>query len=188
MKKLLYILSALVFAGCTVSEIGGDTVELRSNGVVYTAGFEDVDTKVYVDTDLKTHWTEGDEISIFTSTYNEEYKFDGQTGDTEGSFSAVDDKFHTGASVPTTYAVYPYSEGTSISSEGVISLTLPAVQNYAENSYGLGANTMVAVTESKTSKALEFKNVCGYVVVRLYGEGTVKSIILTGNNDEKLAG
>lgn len=188
MKKLLYILSALVLAGCTVSEIGDDTVELRSNGVVYTAGFEDVDTKVYVDTDLKTHWTEGDKISIFTSTYNEEYKFDGQTGDTEGSFTVVDDKFHTGASVPTTYAVYPYFEGTSITSEGVITLNLPAVQNYAENSYGLGVNTMVAATESKSSKALNFKSLCGYIVVRLYGEGTVKSITLTGNNGEKLAG
>ena len=70
MKKLLYILSAFVLAGCTVSEIGNDTVEVLSKNVVYTAGFEDVDTKVYVDTDLKTHWTEGDEISIFTSTYN----------------------------------------------------------------------------------------------------------------------
>lgn len=182
------MLSALVLAGCTVTEIGDDTVELRSNGVVYTAGFEDVDTKVYVDTDLKTHWTEGDEISIFTSTYNEEYKFDGQTGDLEGSFSAVDDKFHTGASVPSIYAVYPYSEGMSITSEGVITLNLPAVQNYAENSYGLGANTMVAVTESKSSKALNFKSLCGYIVVRLYGEGSVKSITLTGNNGEKLAG
>ncbi len=188
MKKYLFMLSALVLAGCTVTEIGDDTVELRSNGVVYTAGFEDVDTKVYVDTDLKTHWTEGDEISIFTSTYNEEYKFDGQTGDLEGSFSAVDDKFHTGASVPSIYAVYPYSEGMSITSEGVITLNLPAVQNYAENSYGLGANTMVAVTESKSSKALNFKSLCGYIVVRLYGEGSVKSITLTGNNGEKLAG
>lgn len=188
MKKLLYILSAFVLAGCTVPEIGGDTVEVLSKNIVYTAGFEDVDTKVYVDTDLKTHWTEGDEISIFTSTFNEEYKFDGQTGDLEGSFSAVDDKFHTGASVPTTYAVYPYFEGTSITSEGVITLNLPAVQNYAVNSYGLGANTMVAVTESKSSKALNFKSLCGYVVVRLYGEGTVKSITLTGNNGEKIAG
>ena len=188
MKKLLYVLSALVLAGCTISEIGGDTVGEISRNVVYTASFEGVDTKVYVDTDLKTHWTADDRISIFASTYNEEYKFDGQTGDIEGSFSVVDDKVHTGESIPVIYAVYPYDEGTAITSDGVITLNLPGVQNYAENSYGPGANTMVAVTESKSSKELNFKSVCGYVVVRLYGEGTVKAITLSGNNEEKLAG
>ena len=188
MKKLLFFLSAFVLAGCTVSEISDNIVDELSRNVVYTACFEDVETKVYVDTDLKTHWTADDRISIFTSTYNEEYRFDGQTGNTGGSFSVVEDKFHTGASVPTIYAVYPYDEGTAITSDGVITLNLPAVQNYSENSYGLGANTMVAVTESKSSKALNFKSVCGYIVVKLYGEGIVNSVTLTGNNGEKLAG
>lgn len=187
MKKLLFILSALVLAGCTVSEIGGDTVDGLPRNVVYTAGFENVDTKVYVDTDLKTHWTADDRISIFTSTYNEEYRFVGQTGDTSGSFSACDE-LHSGASVPTVYAVYPYSKGTSISSDGVITLTLPDVQYYAEGSYGLGANAMVAAGESLSSTHLGFKNLCGYVVARLYGDGVVKSVILSGNNGESLSG
>ena len=188
MQKLFYIFATLVLAGCTVSGIGDDTVELRSEGAVYTAGFEQVGTKVYVDTDLKSHWTADDRISIFSSTYNEEYRFDGQTGDNSGTFTRVGTGNGEGSELPTSYAVYPFSDGTSISAEGEITVSLPAVQSYAENSYGLGANTMVAVAESKTSNALFFRNVCGYVVVRLYGEGSVKSISITGNNNEKIAG
>ncbi len=188
MKKHLIILSALVLAGCTVSEIGDNTVELRSEGAVYAAGFEEVGTKVYVDTDLKSHWTADDRISIFTSTHNEEYRFDGLTGDKSGTFTRFGTGNGEGSELPTSYAVYPFSDGTSISAEGEITVNLPAVQSYAENSYGLGANTMVAVAESKTSTDLFFRNVCGYVVVRLYGEGSVKSISITGNNNEKIAG
>lgn len=185
MKKLLYVLSAFLLAGCTVSNIDVDTSGLK--GIVYTAGFETVDTKVYVDSNLKSHWTAYDRISIFTSTYNEEYRFGGQTGDTAGSFSACDEH-HSGSSVPTVYAVYPYSKVTSISSEGVIALTLPSVQYYADSSYGLGANAMVAVGESISSTHLGFKNLCGYIVVRIYGEGVVKSVTLSGNNGESIAG
>lgn len=187
MKKFLLALSALAFAaGCTVSELGNDTVLYEAP--VFTAEFEGPDTRVYVDSDLKTHWTAGDRISIFTSTYNEEYIFNGSTGDKDGSFTLIDNSFHAGSEVPTIYAAYPYSPETKITSDGVISLTLPSVQSYAERSFGNGCNTMVAVTESKSSRILNFKNLCGYIVVKLYGEVTIKSITLTGNDGEKIAG
>ena len=188
MKRLSFIFAVIVLASCSMSELGNEKVDHSTGKPVYTASFENPDTRIYVDSDLKTHWTEGDHISIFSTTYNEEYKFDGQTGDTDGSFTPVDDKYHTGSSVPTIYAVYPYSEETTVSSDGTITVSLPSTQNYAVNSYGLGVNTMVAVTESKYSRALFFQNLCGYIVVRLYGEGKVKSITLTGNNEEKIAG
>ena len=187
-NRIIFVIAALALVSCTVSELANDTAIIRPKGDVYTASFEQSDTKVYVDGNLNTLWTGGDEISIFTTTYNQHYRFDGNTGDDNGSFSEVSSSFFSGGSVPTVYAVYPYSENTSITSEGVITLELPAVQNYAENSYGLGANTMVAVTENKSDKALCFKSLCGYVVVRLYGEGVVKSITLSGNNDELLSG
>ena len=67
-----------------------------------------------------------------------------------------------------------------------ITITLPAGQHYAGNTFGLGANTMVSVT---SNNFLQYKNVCGYLVVKLYGDGvSVSSITLRGNNGEKLAG
>lgn len=185
-EKVLLAFMLAVITGCA-AELTNDVVELLPFRMVYTATIENPDTKVFVDGNLKTHWNEGDEISIFTTTYNQHFKFDGQTGDDDGSFTMQGDS-QSGKEIPATYAVYPYDESTSISTKGVLSICFPSVQNYAENSYGLGANTMVAVAESNTSTELFFSNLCGYVVVRLYGEGTVKSITLTGNNGEKLAG
>lgn len=187
MKKISTILSALALAaGCTVSTVGTDDV-LRSSPV-FTANFESPNTRVYVDGDLKLHWSKDDRISVFTSTHNDEYKFNGSTGDKNGAFTPLDDEVHSGNGIPAVYAVYPYSPDTSVDSDGVVFLSLPEVQTYAANSFGNGCNTMVAVTESKSSRVFEFKNLCGFVVIRLYGNATIKSISLTGNNGEKLAG
>ena len=187
MRKFFIILASLAVAGCMVSEISEETVYVNVDYPTYTAAFDDESTKVYVDTDLKMHWNAGDEISIFRTTGNQRYSFDGADGDREGTFSVQGDP-QGGSELQTAYAVYPYSDNTSINTDGVITLNLPEVQHYAENSFGLVANTMVAVTESKDSDKLYFKNLCGYLVVKLYGEGTIKSITLTGNNGEKLSG
>jgi hypothetical protein len=188
MRNRVFVLIALmVLAGCT-TELSKDIVEVRPVSEMFSATIENPDTKVYVDGNLKTHWNEGDEISIFTTTYNQHFKFDGQTGDSEGTFTELSNQFFTGGEIPTVYAVYPYNENTSVTTEGVITLNLPAVQHYAADSYGLGANTMVAATENMSSRALKFKSLCGYVVVRLYGDATIKSITLSGNNGEKLSG
>ena len=170
-----------------ISEFEENAISLGLNSPVYTAAFDDSGTKVYSDTDLKLHWNAGDEISIFSTTGNQRYSFDGQTGDREGTFSVQGDPVG-GSALANTVAVFPYASETTVSSDGIISLNLPSVQGYAENSFGMADNTMVAVAENKDSDKLYFKNLCGYIVVRLYGEGVVKSIALTGNNEEKLSG
>jgi hypothetical protein len=135
-------------------------------------------------------WNAGDQITIFDSnTLNQQYQFDGETGDNGGTFSKVSNSFGTGNDLNCHYAVYPYNKDIKITETGVITATLPAEQSYAENSFGLGANTMVAVTKDVDDTFLKFRNVGGYLKLQLYGENvTVKSITLTGNNNEKLAG
>lgn len=148
---------------------------------------EDV-TKIHVDDNLRVLWNADDRISIFNkNTYNQQYKFDGQTGDNSGSFSVVaDNSFVTGNELAFSYAVYPYAASTSISNTGVISLTLPQEQTYTAESFGPGANAMVAATEGNM---LLFKNLCGYLMLKLYGNGlSVSSLTLKGNNNEVLAG
>ena len=149
-------------------------------------------TKVYADEDLRVLWNENDQISIFNYTnVNDGYVFDGEDGDNGGGFS-----FEIEGPNPSPllnlhhiYAVYPYTlatfplEGESMDT---LSVDLPAVQYYRERSFGVGANTMVAVTDGNF---LGFKNVCGYLRFRFYGDNiTVKSIVLEGNNGEKIAG
>ena len=148
----------------------------------------DNQTRVYVDNDLMVLWHANDCVSIFNKyTYNQEYRFTGKTGANSGTFSKVpSDDFITGNALDYVYAVYPYRESTEISNQGVISIELPTIQSYSENSFGIGANTMVACSNDNE---LMFKNLCGYFLFRMYGDNiTVTSISLKGNKNEPLAG
>lgn len=161
-----------------------------ADGRIFTASFEQNDTRTYVEDGNLLRWNAGDLISIFDgNTLNRKYQFDGATGDNSGTFSIVSKPFGTGNDLNCHYSVYPYASGVKITENGVITATLPADQNYGKNSFGIGANTMVAVTKDLDDTFLKFKNVCGYLKLYLYGEDmTIKSITLNGNNNEKIAG
>lgn len=147
-------------------------------------------TKTYLDSDHKLLWTADDRLSVFEgNTYNQQYRYTGQTGETSADFEKVQTSgFHSGNELDANYSIYPYLSDNKISNDGTMTISLPSVQPYAANSFGLGANTMVAVTNGKTDNFLSFKNLCGYLVIQLYGEGRVKKITFTGNNGEKIAG
>lgn len=191
MKKILSFLLplAIFISGCSQEELQNDQPELL-DGRVFTASFDQDETRTYVENGTLLRWNAEDQISLFDgNTLNRQYKFDGQTGDNAGTFSIVSKPFGTGNDLDCHYAVYPYASDVRITESGVITAALPAEQTYAENSFGLGANTMVAATKDIDDTFLKFWNVCGYLKLQLYGDNvTVKSIILTGNNNEKLAG
>ena len=190
MKNILSLLLPFVIliSGCIQDESGPSQLDFL-DGRIFTASFEQAQTRTYVE-DGHLRWTEGDQISLFDgNTLNRQYKFDGETGDNSGTFSIVNAPYGSGNDLTANYAVYPYSTNTKIAESGVMTVTLPAEQAYAENSFGPETNTMVAVTKDKDDTFLKFKNVCGYLKLQLYGnEVTVKSITLTGNNNEKIAG
>ena len=191
MKRFaLYIgLATALMASCSIQE--EDVKTPPQDDVIFYASFEqpvEAGTRVYANEDLLLRWTADDRVSIFNKlTYNQEYRFTGQTGANAGGFKKVDnDEFVTGNTISHVVSVYPYQESTAISESEETSLTLPAVQHYAENTFGLGANTMISVSDDNV---LMYKNVGGYLRISLYGEGvSVSSITLKGNNGEKLAG
>lgn len=192
MKKIT-ILAAVVALLGSCAQNTEDTINPnnKAEGRTIYATFdnEEEETKTYVENYKYLRWHAGDEISFFdATTHNSQYAFAGKDGDAEGEFNAV--TTGSGEALATTYGVYPYNANTSISAEGVLSVELPAIQAYGVNSFGKGANTMVAVGESATDDKLFFKNACGYLVVKLYNESgaTVKSVVLKGNNEEKIAG
>ena len=152
-------------------------------------------TRTYVaqENDIyQIHWTAGDAVSVFFSTYNEQYVFAGETGDTAGRLDAVEagglgSSFTTGFEVERYYAIYPYAASTSLSGN-VITFDFPATQAYAPESFGLGAGVMTAVTSGPDDRNLVFKNVTGYLKLRVYGGAKLSSIVLSGNNGEILSG
>ena len=150
MKKLFCILTALlVFASCNKEEQLLEKMNFEAP--VFTSSFEDYDlegkTKTYVDGNVRLLWHEADELSVFTTTLNQKYIFDGETGENSGTFTKVSsEQFGTGNDIDRNYAVYPYISTNKLSNSEVLTVTLPATQDYAVNSFGRGANTMVAVT------------------------------------------
>jgi hypothetical protein len=181
----------LIFAGCALTLALSCSKEadlpetLSKDGETFYARVENVDAKVFADDQLRVLWHQNDLVSIFNKyTYNKQYKFNGNTGDNAGSFSEVPgSEFVTGNALPLVYAVYPYNEATSISNDGAISLTFPATQSYSKNSFGIGANPMVSVSEDNN---LLFKNVGGYLMLKFYGEACIKTIELS--TSRKIAG
>ena len=189
MKRLLPLIICLALSAiaCTIIE---DETHLEKQARFYASleSPSSTSTKVYLDENLKLLWNADDRISIFNKyTFNDEYRFEGNTGDNAGAFTKVsNDSFVTGNDLENIYAVYPYSKETYISNSGVINVTLPEEQIYREGSFGSGANVMVSVTEDSQ---LRFKNLGGYIAIQVYGNNvSVSSITVKGNNGEKLAG
>ena len=191
MKKFsIFALAAIFFAACATDQ----TVDLRPADAPDTiyASFDEpnADSRVYVEQGTHLCWTAGDEISYFPGvTFNMQYRFKGETGATNGSFQKMTFDPVTGIDLQCNYAIYPFAETTEIAADGTIAYHFPSVQHYAENSFGLGANVMVAATKDVDDSVLRFRNAGGYLKLQLYGsDEVVKSITLKGNNNEKIAG
>ena len=188
MKRLSWLYILLMLVGCTESSIEDNSV-IATGSEEFYATMEGTDSRTYVDGQIRMRWHADDRITIFKKeTYNREFKFAGKTGANAGGFKqvSVDDDFYFGYPVNANYAVYPHSTDTELDeTDCFFTLTMPAEQTYAENSFGLNANTMVAVSETGN---LMFKNVGCYLRVRLYGENTtISPVTLTTKGDETIA-
>lgn len=191
MKRSFFSLFlAIALVSCT-AQLEPMTESAEASSRIYAAveGCDQPMTKVYADTGLKVLWNADDRISMFDkTTYNYQYKFLGNDGDASGEFEKIPASgFITGNNVNYYFAIYPYNKKNKLNNDGTyFTVTLPAEQTWKANSFGVGANTMVAASEDKM---LLFKNVGGYLSLRLYGKGvSVSQIILQGNSGEPIAG
>ena len=188
MKRVLFLFTLLLcWCSCSVDVALDRDSDSRNSGELYFASIEDADTKTYIDSDLKVHWTAGDRISVFSSTANNEYMFTGNTGDREGTFALQGEK-KVGETTNALYALYPYSEDVTSATNGAINFTFPYSQQYVENSFALGSNVMLAFDRNWSTESLHFVNLCGFMVFKLYGKGVVKGLLLSGNANERLSG
>lgn len=187
-KSLFFCIVAMVFAGCNRVEIE-PVVEMGLPSV--WAGVDVSDTKAYVDEGLAMHWNANDKIdvSFANDTYQNAYvyTFSGADGATEGEFTPP-----SGSSIEPSYgkdvAYFPSGRSTAWSASSA-KVRLWEYQTYAEGSFGATDNPMIALSTEKDGKLFfPFKNVCGYLVVRLYGDVSVTEVTLEGNNGEILAG
>ena len=192
MRRIFLLLALpLMLASCVAGleeELNNGEIS-KSQYSDLVAGFDD-ESRTYISEMGTLNWHEGDMLSVFYgNTLNVQYKFNGKTGDNSGTFSVVpSNELGTGNRIENIYAVYPHDAKTKMLDNNTIVVNMPSVQNYGENSFGKGANVMVAVTDGMNDNFLRFRNACGMIRLSLYGHSTVASVVLIGNNGEKIAG
>ena len=211
MKKLLVVFSLIALVcSCkkdqielTVQEedkivVEGGSLAGELPEVIY-ASMSDADqtpeTRTYVDENRKdVLWQTGDAISYFSGNlHNVQYVYNGETPASKVELEKVDETGIEKEQIEFPRGIYPYnSAATVIVEDGVdkIYVTYPANQTYAPNSFGRGANLMIATGSDDNDANLYFRNACGYLVIKLYGDGTkVKNITISSlDGVDKIAG
>ena len=187
MKRVfIYLIAVITIVACAQSEIDIVHQEVSSD-ISLSVGFESNNTRIQLDRAGKSIWNVNDRVSVFCgSEENQEWKFQGTTGDRVGTISPIN-MVQTTSVDGDIVVVYPYEVNTEHNAQNnTINTTVAPKQQYAEESYGSNGNILVA---QGTNDNLSLKNVYGWLKISLTGDTqTVKSISLTGNNGEQLAG
>ena len=191
----LSTLLLLASTGCSKEDMGliDNNQDCSATFTAFTESYNP-QTKTSRDAEGNVLWKKGDQVSIFAGrTINEQYQVtDASDGKTSASLNrVVSPGLATGSNISANISYYPYSESNKIAVSGnnySLTISLPSVQYYADNSFGNGAFPMVAVTNSESDMNLKFKNVLGGLKLQLKGTDKIKRITVTGNNNEKLCG
>lgn len=198
MKKiLLFASAALLFAGCAKENItptenpdnnsqkGDITLSFSASqtGFGTKAAIGETTTDAEGAKSTAINWQSTDQISVFDGN-NQNCALDTKDFNAETPTSCTFEG--TVTAVATDYtAVYPYTEGATIS-EGVISgISLPATQTAVVGSFDPKAALMAAKTVSG-GRELAFQNLVGYVKVTT--DFDCKKIELCAASGEALAG
>ena len=145
----------------------------------------DDESRSYLDRDYLVKWNQEERISVFDgTTANLQYKFTGQYGDTGGSFEMVSGG--DGTAIGNVYAVCPYNDLNRVSDDGrVLSVVFPAGQHFR----GVEQAAPVPMVSIGTDDHLQFRNICGFLRVRLHGNRVkIQTVSIRGNQDEPLSG
>ncbi len=148
--------------------------------ICFTARMEPGQTRTSLQ-DRAVLWSEGDRIRVFNNAHptGEVFTLTLGAGTAEGTFTGPE--MGTGPYS----AVYPAEAGTRLDASG-IHVVLPAVQNYAEGSFGPGAN--LSVGHAELLDGMTFRNVCGILALTLVGEKSLRTVRIHTMGAEALSG
>ena len=188
MKRLLFllILAIIVTGGCSEggTDDGGNTPPPATSaekieGIIYQP-------QKPSDNDIDAHWIANSSIDVFTPQERAKYTFKGETGDYRGefakqkSYTAIDCKYDG------SYAMYN-CKGYGIQN-GYLRLQgeVKETQYYIKNGFDHSGNTLYGTSED--GETFTFKSVVGLLCIPIVGIETVKSVALSGNKGETIAG
>lgn len=188
MKKLyIQLLIVLLACGCTKQDdtiIGNDTLAVGKSFSVKTEDVHQGETKAHIGEGLKVVFDNEDKLAVFDqNTAPSQYIYSDETQKFSGESVA------TGTEISDVFAFYPYS--ASVTCDGTkIEATLPAVQEYEENSFSNDSHIMFGITD-EVENNITLKNMCGYIKLKLYAteQTVVKEILLSSlDNTQVVSG
>lgn len=154
---------AMLMAMASCSSSDDEVAEIKEESklvpMTFTATQEsNAGTRSALNSDNKVVWQTNDEISVFDGEGNRKFTLtDVETGKFSGTASSTATSFT---------AVYPYTEGATLASDGIVSgITLPAEQTATKDSFDPNAALMMAVSTTENKNQLEFKNAISLVKV-----------------------
>ena len=173
MKKIFFAMMAtLLVAGCAKENLV-ESMGPQNGVTILTAGTPS--TKTVLQNDQKVLWTNGDQINV-NGVESEALVLDTPAATATFTIPAVlNDPFK---------AVFPasiYKDAQTV--------TLPAVQTYAEGSFGTTSSPMAAYTESGNS--LQFNHLCAVLKLSISKDTDADQIAYVefmGKNNEKVCG
>ena len=193
-KRLFFTLLATIFAACAMSEVVDNTTPTQPTQPTrpsYIYIDFDEQTRVELDSEKKTIWSENDKVVRIGTRISEVWKYTGLTGEDTDRFDFFEElqnnnnHDHAG----NYYVMYPYDNyvGISYAPDGPELLhTINATQQYTPNTYDPTSNVMLG--SSDNGEIFSISNLVGYVHIPIKGDKSVSKIVLTGNNNEILAG
>lgn len=184
----IFALIAMLLVACSEASVDEQSAGKYDDRETIIASFEQSDTRIQLNDEVKTVWSEGDLVSVFyRSDANQKWQYTGKTGERVGKLICIDDDAVPTATTTRVVAVYPYNANYIINTETYnVQASLPAIQEYLKDSYGLNGSMFVSSGEYNQ---ISLKSVCGWLKLQLTGSGErVKTITLRGNNGEQVAG
>ena len=125
------------------------------------------------------HWNSGDAIKVFDNAGTAYLLSTTDNNVKEATFTG-----ETTLDASESYAAFYPAAGATLSGTEVL-LGLPAVQTYAEGTFGNATYPMAA---TNTGTSFTFHSPCGLLAIPVKGMGNIGTIELTGKASENLAG
>ena len=181
----MFALTAAVLSACS-KDTTADIPPVGEEKIY--ASIEGEPSRVQLNDQRQTTWTANDQIVVATPDELTLWRFDGKTGDRDGSFTKVG-RFNVGNfsdyGFDKHYALYSYEKFYAYGPK-VLAVEASEKQNYQKGSYGLHSNLMIGSSDDGTN--YKFKNLLGYLCLKVTGNKMVKQIVLNGNKSEILSG
>ena len=177
---VLSIIVVYVIFGCTSkNELISPDDSVSQKSFYVKVEQTNSDTKAYLKDGKSVEFEAGDELAVFDQNISRsKYTY------SESSFSGTSDK--SGSQLNHVHLLFPYSESVEFV-DNSLQGTLPAVQKYSESSFFSNSQIMYArVPELNDGSSQYLKNMCGYLMLPLYGTDiTVKNIVVSVSGENE---